>query len=180
MVLLDYSFVKKGEILQLVGDLTNGWRKATKTYCFSEATTIESGLGKWLGATLQLFPRPGGFSSIHSQPPLPLKHSFTRDWMSGTITQSGIVVLVPWRVGEKPLSEDTKWKKDRQGKPFIQTQLDVIPAAHDSGSSPAEHIGHFQLQLRLVIEPLNHAPPVVRDYFKRFFPGGLPSLGKRA
>src|SRR5262249_51328159 len=44
-----------------------------------------------------------------------------------------------------------------------------------------EPIYHLELQLLLVLQPPARKPdPVYFDWEKRFFPGGLPSLGKRS
>lgn len=51
----------------------------------------------------------------------------------------------------------------------------------DLGGSVWEPIYHLELQLLLVLQPPARKPdPVYFDWEKRFFPGGLPSLGKRA
>lgn len=182
MSLLDYSFVQNKELLQLAGDLSTGWRRREKTYCFSERAKVESDQGKWLSATVSLFPRPSVISRIHAQPPLPDMWSTERDGMSFTITRDRIVVLVPWRAGVKPLSRDTDWKKTPSGKPKLHLRLEGIPPKYGSDWRPGAEgwINYFELQLLLVIEPLDRAPPVVRHFFGPFFSGGLPSLGKRA
>jgi hypothetical protein len=77
-----------------------------------------------------------------------------------------------------------RWTATRRGRELRAESRDYTckmpgsPRVHNTVGSSQAWINYFEVQLLLVIKPLDRAPPVVRDYFRRFLPGGLPSLGK--
>jgi hypothetical protein len=189
--LIRYEFVdRERRLLSLAPDLQRGWKPHTKVSCFFEWITIDSLAECGLKIYIVLFPRASSGHSTDwpSLPELGDASSRThrrayrrrpRDWSPVVWDVSGglLTIQVPIVGADAGLNPDLPWKQLRSQK------LELRLVEYDLHASPAiDQIWdlRFELQLRVVAEPRPPRHRVERDWYRRFCPGGLPSLGKRA
>lgn len=73
------------------------------------------------------------------------------------------------------------WREGAGGKAQMHIQYRKLKLAPpDSASAGWESPLCYEVQMLVVVEPPAKKPaPIYRDWCRRFFPGGLPSLNKR-
>jgi hypothetical protein len=72
------------------------------------------------------------------------------------------------------------WREGVGGKALMHMQYRALKELPPDGVAGWEWPVSYEVQLLLVAEPPAKKPaPVYRDWCRRFFPGGLPSLNKR-
>jgi len=79
-------------------------------------------------------------------------------------------VRLPILAGDGAFNTDVPWERSRSGNPYY---------IHRSCLGTTVECW-WDVQLRVTIKaPPKKAAPVYKDWERRFFPGGLPGLGKR-
>ena len=183
MTHLGHEFDSDGSRLVLKADFEQGWRQAEETYCFSQSTDVE-----WKGGIirvqLQVFPRPGGLTKPWELPPTvemkdhrqPFLFKTSEGWAKGQgcadieIGGGRATISVLLVDQERHKHPDLSLKSNRSGDMMFQWLLDV-PVSE-------RVFDHCQVQVRLTFRPHRKGPPVDRDWWNEFLPGGLPELGK--
>jgi hypothetical protein len=198
MSLIDYSFAERGDVLRVECAVRDGWQKGTETYRYREQITSSSDwLGHKLKITASVFNKPSSLTESASRYILRGVHKgghsgveFRLDDQSGRfdirLTKNGV------------LNGDLLWKEtEKNGKLCISWSHVVTTVSETGGESEQAKKGFVKARetLRLVAKlidrqyrldifvvfdsPSSGPPPIVRDWFRKFYPGGLPSLGKR-
>jgi hypothetical protein len=182
----------------IAADTDGGWRYHTKTACFYEHAVVDSLDDRLVLATLSIFPRP----KIQDHDFLPRftdgvwrdSRAFVcSDRPHVVVTEAppvafavvgGQVVLFIDLIGpDDGFNPSFKWKQTKSGKIYSQAQVRQIPASWVREPPPEKGIAApsswVDIQLQLRPEPRPFVHPISFEWCKRFFPGGLPSLGKR-
>lgn len=203
--LLVHEFDKSdSRTLLLTPDLQIGWHWRSKVTCFSESSKIDSMADRSVTIQVSLFPRTvKGWSRDWPTPPSLADASSdihkcgpshrtppTWDPIRWSVSRSVLTISVPLIGDDDGFNPDLKWEL-KDGKPRVHLRaydlLDV-PLPHDPEPWERE-LGvsavtvpdvRYELQFLMVASPRPMEVPIDRDWFRRFFPGGLPSLGKRA
>jgi hypothetical protein len=195
---LAYEFVGPERVLALRPDIERRWRFHQKTMCSCEQAIIDSMADRRIRAQVAVFPRPGILQSAGCWVPRLCDSADiapSRDGLETTLAtpnpiryqvrdgrlavfvdlvgdDGGFNPLLPWRL--------------KGGKPTIHQIADGLgsaqwtrlgePGSTDGNPRPSSWCA---IHLWLVAEPRPLVLPLSRDWCRRFFPGGLPSLGKR-
>jgi hypothetical protein len=179
---IDYSFAGSGRTLALECRLADGWRKHTKTYCFSESVSIDWKLDSKCYVVVSVFPRPGGFSEATQQWPLVVLSNGQVYGIDYSVKAGKLEVRVPLLI--PPPAEMKEVLSDGSipnvALPWGQTE-DGKLRVHIQEREFAFHEGiSYELQFlwTLLHKPLGPGPRMI-EWCRRFYPGGLPTLGKR-
>ncbi len=71
------------------------------------------------------------------------------------------------------------WTETKNGKPMVFRDASPSPLREQRNSPSDPFIGYL-FKLWLIIQPPERKPaPIYLEWSRRFFPGGLPSLGRR-
>ena|ERR1051326_3359403 len=164
MSLFDLGWTNKATNLNIRADLANGWRKVGARYKFSERDLIEFA-GHGIRVTLEAYPYP--HHVVANEFPSHGGARLVERGIAHVLKAGKIEIDVPLLVEEA--FRDLPWKFTNNRKLAMNkiTYLD-LPA------------GSFELILWVVFQfPPNMEPRVEWDWFRKFYPGGLPGLGKK-
>lgn len=170
MALIEFAFLEQAAKLRLDCQVADGWRKHQKTYCFSEKVRIPWSFDYTLKARPSVFPYPVSLSPLASIFPCFKGNSEGGRTGINYVLRNGKLQLdVNLLIAPEMLNPELSWHETYTKKPCLTwEELLEIPS-----------IGSYRLALLIVFDPPPGRPaPVVRDWFRRFYPGGLPSLGK--
>lgn len=193
-MLLDYSFLEHGDVLRLDCGVKDGWSKGPNTYCYSQKIPVPWRFDYTLKARSGVFPKPGCLDASASNY---LLAGVQRGGDSGVDfsldERSAHFNVRLWR--QEALNSDIPWcETEKNGKLCISWSHVVSVAtggSQEQQQSVTRTEGRLRLKAKLIERqyrldllivfdpPPSGAPPIVRDWFRRFYPGGLPSLGKR-
>lgn len=169
MPLVDYSFVEQATILRLECRVADGWRRARKTYCFSEEVRIPWRHDYTLKTRTSMFPYPVTLSDFESQWRPLGNFSGTHENIKFRFKDGGLRFDIPLWTPGSGLNEHLPWDLTQTKKYCVRWEHVV-----NCGSCLR------RISLLIVFDPPPAGPPPdVRDWFRRFYPGGLPSLGKK-
>jgi hypothetical protein len=181
VTLIDSSFVEGGKTLQLDCKLADGWRMYEKTYCFSEGVSLEWKFDKRIQVTVSVFPRPGGTSdAVKHAPPLEISPSKI-GWagINYSAKQGTLSIQLPFLIS---CGRDTESLADGN---IPNPRL----AWHETNGKLCLHVMDQRIALRgrikyeLQVLCVFHSPlgpgPTMIEWCRRFYPGGLPTLGKK-
>ncbi|HMH05236.1 MAG TPA: hypothetical protein VK579_01020 [Terriglobales bacterium] len=118
-----------------------------------------------------MFPYPVSLSPLASIfPGSKGKFAGGRTGINYALRNGKLQLDVKLLIAPEILNPELSWHETYTKKPCLTgEELLEIPA-----------IGSYSLALLIVFDPpLGRPAPVVRDWFRRFYPGGLASLGKR-
>ena len=195
--LIRYEFGSRD--LVLVPDLERGWRPHQKVSCFVEDIVVDTLAERRLRIRVAIFPRASsGYSRdwLHA-PAFADRSSEThrrragrqpRNWnpVSWSASVSGIAIQVPIVGPDAGFNPALSWRQRPSEKLELHlVEYDIPPhrsllVQHIEDDDRAVHDLLFELQLIIVAEPRPLKRPIQCDWYRRFCPGGLPSLGKRA
>ncbi|MFI5108259.1 MAG: hypothetical protein ACHP78_05380 [Terriglobales bacterium] len=171
MPLIDFRYVKQRTALELTADLESGWVRKPKTYGYSERVKIGFACDYTIPADVTVLPRPSGFEESAKTFPRDAESSGGNSNISYRIHSAQLTAFVLLISAQDGLNPDLPWIITSTDKLAIRWVVDPI-----ARQGPT----HFELQLWLRFHPPPRAKPAdIRDWERRFFPGGLPSLGKR-
>ncbi|MGA2902872.1 MAG: hypothetical protein ABSD98_03510 [Candidatus Korobacteraceae bacterium] len=180
MDLLDHEFVGEGRTLRLKARISDGWIRHPQTYCYSEQTFVDWKFDHKLRVQLSVFPRPGGLTDELRQ--LPALHMPQKGpcgigcSLPGEILTVDVEMLVKGRQG-LPLLPDGNTLNFLL--PWGRTSNDKLSIRYVDEQFAHSTARNYELQLQIVFQPSPVRYPVYIDWERRFFPGGLPTLGKR-
>ena len=184
--------------LVLTPDLTRGWRHHTKVSCFVEDMILDTLAERRLKIRVAIFPRTSrGYSRDWATVPSFADRSSTthrrgawrqpRNWdpVTWAASADGISIRVPIVDSHAGFNPALDWRQRASEKLELHlVDYDIPPhrnisIEHSENWELAVHDLFFELQLKIVAEPRPLRAPIQRDWYRRFCPGGLPSLGKR-
>lgn len=195
----EFAHIDQRRILSLVPDIQRGWKPHKKVSCFVERVIIEALAECRLSVRLFIFPRTTTGCS-RDWPAVPaFKNTSSavhrrghgrrpRDWgpVTWTSSEHGIAFQVPVLASDAGFNRDLKWEQRPSEKlELFLVEYDLPPHREmvfryiDDHALAVEDL-LFEIQLRIIAEPRPLSRPIQRDWYRRFCPGGLPSLGKRA
>jgi hypothetical protein len=172
MALIDYAFREDASVLHLVCKVAAGWRKARKTYCYSEeCKSIEMTGGVTVRARVSVFPVPATLSEHAAN------FVFASEWEGGdrsriwyAVDPSCLRLNTRLYKPEGIVNEQLPWGTTNESHKLCVRWEDSF----------FDRPGHYRLSVLMVFNPPPNAPgPTVWEKGEGFFPGGLPSLGKR-
>jgi hypothetical protein len=172
MPLIDYAFRDNGNLLQLVCDVAAGWRRATRTYCYSEeCRNIELSGGFSVRARVNVFPFPVTLSSSAAGFVLISAHQGgDHAEISYSASRESLRIDVRLYKPSGDLNETLPWDHTVERRKLCLKWEDVF---YDAGRS-------YRIGLMAVFNPPPNAPgPVEWEKGEGFLSGGLPSLGRR-
>jgi hypothetical protein len=175
--LADFSFVDHAQTLRLDCRVADGWRQSKKSYCFYEKLPpIPWRDDITIAAWPSVFPHPISLSPLASTFLGFGKFDGKEGGISYLLRDRSLQLDVKLLIGPQVVNPQLPWDENSKGKPRVRWAKSL-----DTGD--ILNIGRkecFSLGLLLVLEPAPGRPaPIVRDWFRRFYPGGLPSLGKK-
>jgi hypothetical protein len=193
MALVDYSFVEHGDVLRLECRVQDGWRKGPNTYCYSQEIRVPWLFNYTLKVHPAIFSKPTSLAASASNYLLASVqgggHSGVEFRLDDHNAQFNVRL---WR-GDA-LNPDMAWSETEKNGRLCISWSHVVSVA-TGGSQEQQSVTRregglrltaklverqYRLDLLIVFEPPSSGPPpIVRDWFRRFYPGGLPSLGKR-
>jgi hypothetical protein len=176
---LEWHF--KDGTLELRGDITASWGRRAKAWAYAGQARVIAPGDQIVRVTMFVFARTAyGEMDI---PPMLADTAFDVDGVrfavQGQLCSASVNLLDCGR----RFSPDLRWEETDTGKPTLHRQYDGLrreaPAAEHREEVVLE--GQFEIQLLLVVEPPAKKPaPTYYEWARHFFPGGLPSLGRRA
>jgi hypothetical protein len=165
MALIDFSFQGAAKVLRLNCRVADGWRQAKKTYCFSEAGKIPWRFDYTLKPRVGVFPYPVSLLSAKAQYVLSSPEKGTFQAIAFELGHQELSVDISLCATNGILNDELPWYKTDSGKLCIAWE---------------HFVQSYRISLLVVFDPPPTGPPLVeREWSRRFFPGGLPSLGKR-
>jgi len=168
---IDFRYVKHRTALEIIADLESGWERKDKTYGYSEDVNVDFVGGHTIRTDVTVLPRPSGFVDSAKTFPKDVESTGGNANTSYQVRNSQLIVFVQIINAQGGLNLDLPWIVTRTDKLAIRWVEDPI-----ARQAPT----HFELTLWMRFHPPPRARPEdVRDWERRFFPGGLPSLGKR-
>ena len=167
--------------LVLMADLARGWMRRSKTLASVCHARIAAPEALVLRAQITLMAR-GCTGSMDEAPSL---EPTCGDESGVTIFVTGSNCLVTLNLldGHGGFSQQLKWSQTRTGRPMLHRRKDGLrrEIRHASSGEAMSSFGQFEIQVLLVVQPPARKPsPTYYEWTRRFFPGGLPSLGKRS
>ena len=188
---LQHSFEGNERQLVLIPKVREGWRFHKKTACFSERIVIDSMHDRRVSVQVQLFPRPGIADSDWlprlsnakgPSVPNPLRYRVADGQLEISIDligdDDGFNPRLHWEPNSSSAKPQVHWQEFLTARWLRSddcSDLTIVPPA-DLIVGPLSGI---ELQLLLTAEPRPLDSSISREWSRRFFPGGLPSLGKR-
>ena len=165
MARIDYSFCGSARMLRLDCRVKDFWEEKKKTFCFSEEVKIPWRLDYTLKTRVSVFPYPVSLHPSHSQFNFNKPEAGQFQNIDFSIDDDRLSLEMQLGKPDEPFNEELPWYQTSTGKHCIAW----------------EHIVQlYRIDLLLVFDPPSAGPPPVeREWSRRFFPGGLPSLGKR-
>jgi hypothetical protein len=168
---IDCAYVHGRSSIEITADLQDGWTKRTKTFGYSEKLPLDFVGDYSIRIHVTVLPRPSGFGEEGRVFPAGAEGNGGDHGIRYTLRQSLLTVLVQLLDADDRMNRGLPWRMTSNHKLAIHWVEDAIARLGRT---------HFELQLLIVFNPPPHARPEdVRDWERRFFPGGLPSLGKR-
>lgn len=162
---IDYSFRSSAKALCLDCRVKDFWEEKKKTFCFSEEVKIPWRFDYTLKTRVGVFPYPISLQDFHS------RFSFNNPTggrfqnIDYSIDAERLSLEVALSKPEEPFNNALPWYETNTQKQCIAWECVVLP---------------YRVDLLIVFDPPPSGPPAVeREWSRRFFPGGLPSLGKR-
>ena len=188
---LDYKFSTNRELV-VNANVEGGWRSRRRTACFVERTVIDSLDDRRIVFDVRVFPRP----SVPDHDWIPtLQSTLLRP--SGGVPISGmsypdedlgrqpLMFVLPLIGEDDGFNPEIRWRRTDAGRLFAYWSQRGLAAEwhHRDMSSQGIAIhrpnSHIDVQVWVWVQPRPFVLPISREWAKRFFPGGLPSLGKK-
>jgi hypothetical protein len=169
MAYLDYEYFNRGESLRLIGRIGPAWVLHTKTYCYSELIRFGWKFGYELRAALSVFPRPGSKSAdLRSFPEVDAIAGASKGVMF-SLAQSVLQLELQFLKPPNELNRELPWTSKGNDTLCLEWIYDIFMFESR----------FYEVQMRIYFqEPPGRPAPILKDWERRFFPGGLPSLGK--
>jgi hypothetical protein len=159
--------------LWIYSDLTKNWKQRPQTWGCVDQTTLPALNGHSLRiqiAFLSTYP--------HEAPNVELS-SGIQDGVAYVLEGTTMALKVGLFDEAALFNETLKWRETRNGKPLVfrdQWPTEFWMAPGKTGAFRP----WYSLKFWLIVQPPVPKPaPIYYEWSKRFFPGGLPSLGKR-
>lgn len=195
-------------VLRIQADPAGGWRLRKKGHCFSSAQTIDGIQDERLRITVSLFPRRRRYNGMNTDNALLLAATASspnlndqENSLQGVrlcVTAGRIALAVPIFSEDGTFNRELAWSMSSSGKPKLYRVFrpsmkaiddeSPVPMPHrypagvgfEDGKLLWTHVYRLELQMLIVVQPPTAKPlPRYFEWERRFFPGGLPSLGKR-
>lgn len=169
-VYLAYS--NHGQTLNVTCDLGYPWKRSEKSYKFQAQDFIEWPGDMQLKVAVELLAWP--IAGVEATPDFPSFPQFgvEGDGVSYQLSDKSLRFSIPLISKDGSANLQIPWITTRNDKLAINTKSE-----HSWSSSPCR----CSISLLIVFQPPpGKSPAVVKDWFRRFCPGGLPSLGKRS
>jgi hypothetical protein len=195
--LIDYQFIGAERTLVLVPDLARGWRQHPKTWGFCEDVLFDGLEARVIRVQLKLLtkskdPRATEPPQVadnrgHSEREFHLwdpVHGFQhvvlpRSLFRYRVERNRLELAIELLGEDDGFNPHLEWRQVGTGAPYVFFQQDGLKDTRP----PSDDYGRIEFVLQVLVvarpSPLKKGP-IEREWLKRFFPGGLPSLGKRS
>lgn len=165
MTRIDESFQGSDRALHPVCRVKDFWEKKTKTFCFSVEIKFPWRFDYRLRARVIVFPSPASLHPSRAQYALSEPESGVSERVYFAIDAEKLVIRVPLSNSDGMVNEDLPWRMTQTNKLCIVWE---------------RHVRLYRIDLLAVLDPPPSGPPPIElGWSRRFFAGGLPSLGKR-
>ena len=152
-------------MLRLDSQIGEGWELHKKTYCFSEEIKFDWRFGYTIRAQVNVFPSPSSLQDAFSKFNLSTTENGQRQGVTFNLREGTLILDLNISDANAVFNNDLPWCRTTKGKLCIEWEHFVFP---------------YRLFLLIVFNPPESGPPMIeREWCRRFYPGGLPSLGKR-
>lgn len=170
MPLIDLAYIKQAKGLKVVADLDNGWYEHTNTYCYWENLTVDFRGDHKLRVELGVHLRPSVFAHVAKSFPRQFAAHGGNDGKEFDLHECVLALQIQFLLAPDVVNVELPWFTTSTDKLALWWVQDLVTI---------ENL-RVEFDLLAVFQP----PPVprpgdTRDWYRRFFPGGLPSLGKR-
>lgn len=174
MRLLECSWLN-GKKLHIRSDIPSGWRRTEKNSCFSEKVNFDWEADCRARAVVSVFQR--GYKPFDPDPYV-LDHDDEMDGLRYIFRSNYADLFLSLIDGNGKANPNLKWGETPSHKPRLHWQISL------SGERPSRNmeipsILSYELQVLVVLSPILSPGPTNLEWSRRFFSGGLPSLGKR-
>ncbi len=170
MPIIDAGYVNKQTAIEIRASLSNGWIRRQYSYMFDERCALDFSGDYKLRIHLIVSSAPLGPYQVLTDFP---QEAACRGASQGVGYRLalGDLLITFQLTGDHGLNINLPWTLTRAGK----------AAVHWVENPIAEGLGaRLAIELWVVFDPPpSRRPPDIRDWERRFFPGGLPTLGKR-
>lgn len=171
MSLLDAGYVNKQTAVEIRAFLAGGWSRKGKSYGYSEQFTLDFSGDYKMRVAVTVLPRPSGFHEAARTFPVETECRGGVAGIDYQLTNGNLRLLVQLMINNNECDIGLPWIITSNNK--LAIHWIECPIAVQNGTN-------FELQLLMVFTPPpNKRPDDVRDWERKFFPGGLPTLGKR-
>ncbi|MGE0273718.1 MAG: hypothetical protein AB7M05_21020 [Alphaproteobacteria bacterium] len=157
--------------LKISADLRKGWRQRRNTWGFVGSDLIPALNGHSVRVQLALL------SGSKEEPAFAANEG--RDLGISCRVEAQYIELAIELFDEQHLfNPELRWSETKNGKPLVFR--DTAPSRLAPQGDPGQVWTNYLFKLWLIVQPPEKKPdPIYFEWSKRFFPGGLPSLGKR-
>jgi hypothetical protein len=165
MARIDYSFQGSARALHLDCRVKDFWEEKKKTFCFSEEIRVPWQFDYTLKTRVSVFPYPASLHPSQAQYALSKAETGLFQNIAFTLGHEMLALEICLCKPDGTINEDLPWYQTDNGKLCIAWE---------------HFVQIYRSDLLVVFDPPPAGPPPVeREWSRRFFPGGLPSLGKR-
>lgn len=171
MPLLDVAYIRRRSALEIIADLSGGWTRKKKTYGYSEETRIDFPGDYKIRIAVTVLPRPSGFHEAVRTVSPALEATRGDGNVDYELREAKLTVRVQLFEASGRANLQLPWVMTSNNKLAIRLVDDSLARQ-----------GPLRLELQLLMvfnPPPAKTPEDIRDWEGKFFPGGLPSLGKK-
>jgi hypothetical protein len=170
MPFLDYGFSRLATWLDIHAKIGAGWERKAKTYGYSEEVRADWRGDRKLKISVTVLPRPSGFDQALRVFPECVESDGEQEGVRWSLRNARLEATVKIFKNPGEPNTDLPWR-------FVQGQKLGLVWKGNIGQVESCFL---EMQLLLVFQPPPlRQPDDLKDWFGRFFPGGLPSLGRR-
>ncbi|MFY9729761.1 MAG: hypothetical protein WBQ04_06815 [Candidatus Acidiferrales bacterium] len=171
MSLFDATYSQDGSI-EIRGKLTDGWRARQNTFGFVEQDQLDWRFDTRLRIQLEILARPSGRGPGYEEFPSTLQCNANYQGIRCWVNDGQCLLRVKFVGSDDSPNQELPWRLTTNNK---------LAVFWSYGFGALGILPSYDAQLLVVMNP----PPTphprdIRDWSRRFWPGGLPSLGKRA
>ena len=172
---LTAAFEPKTRMLVLRADLRRGWRNAAGTSRFTEGCTIElpgANIGRVRLVVTERVLSETVLLATEERPRFPNgRYAFAPDLFEMSLDDNVLTMRLALLTPDGSFNRAFRWIQRPRRNPFFEVRLPIFFRIDGPEGD---------LKLTVTVKPpATKSEPIYKEWQRRFFPGGLPSLGKR-
>jgi hypothetical protein len=172
MPLFDATYSRNGSIIDISANLADGWRSRQNTSGFVEQDHLDWRFDTQLRIQLEILARPAGRGTGYETFPQTVRCNADDQGVFCSVSNGQCRLRVKFVGSDDSLNRELPWRLTRNNKLAVFWSYGFGVR----GVQPS-----YGAQLLIVLnEPPTTHPRAVRDWDRRFWPGGLPGLGRNA